>query len=295
MTAMEAHKWTPPAVTAAAMALLVVAGLIGWVGASHADAPSFVNSTAWLSWLVLSGLALNVFAALLAGSVLVLRSRERWGLGASRRLRPYLFCSIAFVVLLIVVRLLTGGRNPDLPVTGLPLRTGAILGMGMLACIPWLAMVWLAHATVLATDVEHGDAVDVANDLARLWRLVVVIVSAFTAVVVVAILCSGALRAAFLFAHPDRSDEFPPQNVLLYGAIFAILLALITVPLIASWRSRALRLVETVAPTPSPERTSLETQLQLNLPLLKNPLTALNVFAPLVTSVLAAFIPQLGK
>jgi hypothetical protein len=70
---------------------------------------------------------------------------------------------------------------------------------------------------------------------------------------------------------------------------------LITVPLIASWRSRALRLVETVAPTPSPERTSLETQLQLNLPLLKNPLTALNVFAPLVTSVLAAFIPQLGK
>jgi hypothetical protein len=70
---------------------------------------------------------------------------------------------------------------------------------------------------------------------------------------------------------------------------------LITLPLVASWRSRALRLVEVVAPAPSPERTALESRLRLDLPLLKNPLTALNVFAPLVTSVLAAFVPQLGR
>jgi hypothetical protein len=98
-----------------------------------------------------------------------------------------------------------------------------------------------------------------------------------------------------LFAHPNQKDDFPPQNVLLYGAVFAILLALITVPLVVSWRSRALRLVEVVAPAPSTEREALEARLQLNLPLLRNPLTALNVFAPLITSVLAAFVPQLGQ
>ena len=294
MTSPNAQKWTPPAVTAAALGLLVVAVLIGRAGASRADAPRFVDSTPWLSWLVLSGLALNVFAALVTGRVLVLRNREQWGLG-SGRFRPYLACSIALVLVLVGVRLATGGANPDLPVTGLPIRTGAILGSGMLACIPWLALAWLGHANVLAVDVEHGDAVEVTDQLARLWRLIVTIVSAFTAVVVVAILCSGALRAAFLFAHPNQKDDFPPQNVLLYGAIFAILLALITVPLVASWRSRALRLVEVVAPAPSTERAALETRLQLNLPILRNPVTALNVFAPLVTSFLAAYVPQLGR
>jgi hypothetical protein len=294
MTAPNAHRWTPPAVTAAAFALLVVAVLVGRIGASRADAPRFVDSIPWLSWLLLSGLALNVFAALLAGSVLLLRNREQWGLG-SETLLPYLGCSVAFVLVLGGLRLAWGGANPDLPVTGLALRTGAILGIGIVACIPWLAMAWLAHATLLAVDVEHGDPVELTDRLVRLWRLVVIIVSAFTAVVVVAILCSGALRAAFLFAHPNQKDDFPPQNVLLYGAVFAILLALITVPLVASWRSRALRLVEVVAPTPSTEREALEARLQLNLPLLRNPLTALNVFAPLITSVLAAFVPQLGQ
>jgi hypothetical protein len=62
----------PPAVTAAAFTLLVVAVLVGRVGASRADAPRFVDSVPWLSWLLLTGLALNVFAALLAGSLLVL-------------------------------------------------------------------------------------------------------------------------------------------------------------------------------------------------------------------------------
>ena len=274
--------------------LLVVAVLVGRVGASRPDPTRFVDSVPWLSWLLLSGLALNVFAALLAGSVLVLRNREAWGLGSVQFL-PYLGCSVAFVLVLGALRLIWGGANPDLPVTGLALRTGAILGVGIVACTPWLAIAWLAHATVLAVDVEHGDTVEVTDRLVRLWRLLVIIVSAFTAVVVVAILCSGALRAAFLFAHPNQKDDFPPQNVLLYGAVFAILLALITVPLVVSWRSRALRLVEVVAPTPSTEREALEARLQLNLPLLRNPLTALNVFAPLITSVLAAFVPQLGQ
>ena len=294
MTATVAHRWAPPAITAAAFGLLGVAVLVGRVGASRADAPHFVDSIPWMSWLVLSGLALNVFAAVLAGSVLLLRNRERWGLGSGHFL-PYLGCSAALVLVLVLVRLIWGGANPDLPVTALALRTGAILGSGMVACIPWLAIVWLAHATVLGVDVENRDAVAVTDQLVRLWRLVVSVVSAFTAVVVVAILCSGALRTAFLFAHPDREDDFPPQGVLLYGAVFAILLALITVPLVASWRSRALRLVEVVAPAPSPERAALEARLQLNLPILRNPLTALNVFAPVVTSVLAAFVPQLGR
>src|SRR5215213_191434 len=41
MTAPNAYRWMPPAVTAAAFTLLVVAVLVGRVGASRADAPRF--------------------------------------------------------------------------------------------------------------------------------------------------------------------------------------------------------------------------------------------------------------
>lgn len=41
-------------------------------------------------------------------------------------------------------------------------------------------------------------------------------------------------------------------------------------------------------------KARLEKLLHLDVPLLRNPLTALSVFVPLVTAALAAFIPQLG-
>jgi hypothetical protein len=41
-------------------------------------------------------------------------------------------------------------------------------------------------------------------------------------------------------------------------------------------------------------KARLEKLLHLDVPLLRNPLTALSVFVPFVTAALAAFIPQLG-
>jgi hypothetical protein len=43
------------------------------------------------------------------------------------------------------------------------------------------------------------------------------------------------------------------------------------------------------------DRAHLEETLHLNVGLLRNPLTILTVFAPVVTSVLALFIPGLSK
>jgi len=54
---------------------------------------------------------------------------------------------------------------------------------------------------------------------------------------------------------------------------------------------------KTSCPAPtgrSSARARLEKLLHLDVPLLRNPLTALSVFTPLVTAALAAFIPQLG-
>ncbi len=42
------------------------------------------------------------------------------------------------------------------------------------------------------------------------------------------------------------------------------------------------------------DRARLSKILQLDVPILRNPLIALSIFTPLITSTLAAFIPQLG-
>ncbi len=136
-----------------------------------------------------------------------------------------------------------------------------------------------------------------------LWRLLVTCVTAFAIAVVAAIVNSGALRASFLQAHPGRGAEFPPANVLFYGAFFAIVLSVITIPLVTAWRSCAFAMVDRTHPLPADgqpteewmsARTRLEKLLHLDVPLLRNPLTALSIFVPLITATLAAFIPQLG-
>jgi hypothetical protein len=187
-----------------------------------------------------------------------------------------------------------------------------------------LALVWLAHAICdeLRTSVASMPAEEVVtaggapgtaaggeairstvDQLQRLWRLMTQCVTAAAISVVVAIVTAGALRAAFLSYAPGRADDFPASNVLLYGALFAVLQTAIGLPLVVSWRARARELVERAYPLPIDgqptegwlgDRRRMETLLHLNVSLLRNPLAALSVLAPLATSALAVFIPQLG-
>jgi hypothetical protein len=204
-------------------------------------------------------------------------------------------------------------------------RTRAVLFTGMLTSIPWLALVWLAHAechdlqdsltgaakqpaariagTPAGQAVKQQSLAVVNARLLVLWRLLTACVTAFAVTVVAAIVNSGALRASFLAAHPARGSEFPPANVLFYGAFFAVILSVITIPLVATWRACAFSVVERSCPLPADgqpteawftARTQLERLLHLDVPLLRNPLTALSIFVPLITAALAAFIPQLG-
>jgi hypothetical protein len=210
-------------------------------------------------------------------------------------------------------------------VRGLVFRTRAVLLGGLVASVPWLALVWLAQAECRdVQDMLSSPASDSAapaagasagpvSERARsaqliprlllLWKLLVSCVTAFAVAVAAAIVNSGALRVAFITAHPARGAQFPPSYVLLYGAFFAVLLSVITLPLVATWRSCAFMIVEQAQPLPAggqpgedwfSARARLEKLLHLDVSLLRNPLTALSVFTPLLTAALAAFIPQLG-
>jgi hypothetical protein len=310
------RKTSPPAVTLAALGGLFGAAFALGISASTGSAGSrkLVASPSWVAWLLVGALALVIFAALLLLALRILRTGPEWGLGGpGTRTRNYLIIAAVTVAVIATVIVLVGG-TPDIPVRGLAFRTRAVLLGGLGASIPWLALVWLAHAECRdLQDLLAGPAcgssagsltAQVIPRLLLLWKLLVSCVSAFALAVAAAIVNSGALRVAFITAHPDRGGQFPPSNVLLYGAFFAALLSVITIPLVASWRSCAFMVVEQAHPLPASgepgedwfgARARLGKLLHLDVPLLRNPLTALSVLTPLVTAALAAFIPQLGS
>ncbi|QNE21134.1 hypothetical protein F1D05_28505 [Kribbella qitaiheensis] len=291
------------------------------------DSDVFVGGVPWTVWRMVAAAAVVLFLAVIVTAVRVLVEVDRWGIVASKSTRwTYLAFATAGAGALIVGRLVASGNNPDLPVKNLELRTGAVLLTGLIATIPWLVLVWLAHETChllqrriellppIPTRTEESAAAslvggaelhrEVISRLLRLWDLLVLCVGVFALGVVAAIVTSSTLRAAFIDVHPDRERDFPAVNVLYYGALFAVIASVLSVPLVAAWRRCAQHVVDRAYPLPADgqpteawvaARARLEVLLHLNVSLLRNPLTGLAVLSPLLTSALAAFIPQLAK
>ncbi len=286
------------------------AGLLGVAGSDGtAASDAFVKGVPWTVWRAVAGAALVVFALLTAQAVRILQHPDRWGFYPSpARRRRYLLCAVVSAAAVAGYRIFFPGTAvPDLPVNNLQLRTGVVLVCGMLGAIPWLTIVWLAHAECRELwnrqDDPPGDPAANIRCLERLWQLLIVCVGAFMLGVVAAVAASGALRGAFVAAYPDRAGEFPPSNVLLYGGLFALGLAVIGIPMAVAWRNRAQQFVEHLCPLPTDgrpseewlqERRRVEHLLHLDISILRNPLTILSVIAPLLVSALAAFLPQLA-
>ncbi len=317
-------EWPAPVAALAlwSMFFLVIAGLGAGASDGTPQSEVFVRGVSWLVWRAVAAAAVVMFVVLLWFATRLLRHARRWGLTASVSRRRAYFGAAAFVVALAMVAQLRFGQSPQLPVSRLDLRTRCVLYAGLVTAVPWLTLVWLTHDECrrrsrhpTATATEPG-----LERLLRLWRLVVMCTGAFAVGVVAAIATSGALRAAFVSVHPSCADAFPPpatvpegaicaesfpaSNVLYYGAFFAVLLTMIAAPMGVAWRARAQELVGRMYPLPSDgrpteawvaDRARLGKELHLDVSILRNPLTVLSIFTPLVTSTLAAFIPQLGQ
>ena len=285
----------------AVVAVFVLLGFRDHVGAD--DGASF--SVAWTAWRLCGALAIAVFVVALLVGARLLTEPSRWGLSTvTDRRQLYLLIAVGAVVLLTVLKAFGATFSPASPVNELGIRTNAVLFAGLAAATPWLVLVWLGLDAARALDVVRlaESPHDGLESLLQLRGLLIGSAGAFSVGVVAALLTSGALRNAMLAYDPDR-DDFPASSVLLYGAVFAIVLTILTLPFASVWRSRAKGFVDEVFALPKDgkiteawvtDRERLEHLLRIDVGLLRSPLTALNVFAPLVTSLLAAFVPQLG-
>jgi hypothetical protein len=300
----------------------VLLGVAGSDGTAAGEA--FVHSVPWTVWRSVTGAALVVFVLLTAQAVRILQNPGKWGFHPQPvRQRHYVMSATAAAAAVLAYRFAFPGKTPDLPVQYLTVRTDVVLVAALVAAVPWLAVVWLAHAECRNLDEfsepdignEYAGAIHDAShnpvlfrkavkQLLGLWELLIFCAGAFTLGVVAAVASAGALRGAFVSVYPKRAGEFPPANVLLYGGLFALGLSAIALPMATAWRNRAQQLVEHVSPLPkngrptqawTQERQRLEHLLHLDTPVVRNPLTLVGILAPLAVSALAAFLPELAN
>jgi hypothetical protein len=103
---------------------------------------------------------------------------------------------------------------------------------------------------------------------------------------------------------PDylSEEDFPDSAIVLYGAFFAVMLAFAVIPLLTAWRVAAKELLDSAYPVSTrttaeddAARARLAARLDLDGSLFRSPIALSSILAPLVTSALAVFVPQLGS
>jgi hypothetical protein len=124
---------------------------------------------------------------------------------------------------------------------------------------------------------------------------------AMSAAVSITVLGTGALRNAWL-ANGVPKQRFPSSSVLLFGALFTGAFALAYVPAFLRWRQCADRFVNAVYPLPEDARPSeewaagrlrLQQLIGTDSTIGKNFTAAFGILAPLATSIVGIFIPEL--
>lgn len=306
---------------AAAVTLAFVLGvivswaLLAWMSdVGSATDQRFVSGAAFRTWEAVAGIAVVAFA----DSILVGARMLVFELECAPRAKPrYLLSYVAFALLAAAALLVGGGGGPDVPVQLWPLIARGLLLLGCIAAGPWVIAVWATHdrmtmerrtMTKLPTfGTEPPGPGRVADDLdqrlAELLaerRLIYRAVGHLLVLVLAAMVLSGALRTALASRSPS-GETFPATDVLLYGAFFTLALGLAVIPLLRAWRTTAQQFVDRAFP-PSvvtsadadAARARLVGVLDLNGSLFRSPVAIGSVLAPLVTSLLAIFIPQLG-
>lgn len=176
-----------------------------------------------------------------------------------------------------------------------------------------MTLTWLVHRTAGLVDrANPGDAYKSLERLRSVWEVIVACALAFGVFVVIALLPTGALRNLWISQDlADTNDDakrlaesFPTTDVLLYGAFFALLVAVLVLPMLLRWRAAARHVVESLYPIDRmyladdkqvKGRTELESKLNLDVALIRNPLAVLSILTPLLTAALAAFLPEIGK
>jgi len=313
----EGRRTLRPAIgTASFMAgLVLVLFALRWAALLGSETDrEFVEGDEFQVWMLVAAASVLLWLVVLMRGRGVLRTLMRRAPEEARRitLRDWFVHGCGLAALTIAVVSVTSGLGgqeaPDVPIEHWRAITWVLLVVAGVAVLPWIVGVWMTHEQLQASKprlkslTQPGEEAD--GELERLrgsWRFIERAVLFLLAVVVSATVMTGALRVALV---PEEVEEsaFAASDVILYGAFFACVSAIVVLPLVASWRAKAFLLLDQVFPVTSrmtadqaDARARLASALNLDVSMFRSPLTVLGVLSPLLTSVLAVFVPQLGK
>ncbi|KOT54565.1 MULTISPECIES: hypothetical protein [Streptomyces] len=299
------------------LGLLAVAGLgTGFVGrfraAESPEARAFTKLLEFDLWSALVGASIALYVAV--AYAMAYGVHRRWRHPVDRP-APWAVAALALGAVLLmgavfgVLRFFTPPGTLPVPLDGLAWRVPVLLVLGMLAAAPGAVGLWdvqvglLRLSRRLPTEPGVLAPAGALRELDRAWRDAVRFLTGGSLIISTAVIDAGALRNALL-AHGAPEKTFPASSVLLYGAFFSVMFALVFLPVMVLWRSVAGRLVEVTVRIPEADeltedwierRARLVAFLRLDLSLPKVLAPALGILAPLATGAFSLFLPSGGQ
>ena len=203
----------------------------------------------------------------------------------------------AYVLVAVLVHVLLTGRGPAGTLPTVPWVMRPLYLVAEFCAAPAVLTLWLTRPRLERTPLREVGALDglltIRTDIGRSLTGLSIIVSS-------GLINTAVLRHAHV-AHGLDPALFPTTAVLAYGAALSGIVAVIYIPAFLTWRERALALIDTVYPVPedgrpteewSAGRARLTELLSPEASVGKTVRAALGVLAPLLTGLLAYYLPQ---
>ena len=174
----------------------------------------------------------------------------------------------------------------------------------MVAAGPWVLATWWTHDSLTGIRAKLGASGVTAEDaepefatLRMIWPRVERCTAAMVAILTVGLIATAALRLALV---AGGAAQVPAEAQLVtYGLFFAVLVALIVVPLLTSYRQRAREYLDVRYPVSDPpgeteKAAQVAESLYLTRGPFRDPWAVLGILTPVLTGALAAYLPGLG-
>jgi hypothetical protein len=323
--------WQYPAARAVgfvALGLAVFAAILLF-GQHNTTDRRFTHTLGFRGWAAMATLSVGVSVAAFSQGLSNIR-----GLAATwKRPRAWWIWNLAAYAVLgaaasVLLRLIVAGSNPasstiHVPIQGFAGLIGVLTLAGVIAAAPWVLMVWLAHEELhnlssaisnirpaepaeptkdVETSQMDGPAVTAAlTSTLAIWTVIERCALALALIVSTAVFNTGALRLGLINTSVIKASGFPASSVLGYGVVYAVVVAILIIPLVLGWRSQAVNLVEHALGSPAAgvpssawmeARERLERRLRLDTPFFRRPITALSLLSPLATAFLTTLVPN---
>jgi hypothetical protein len=280
------------------VAIAAFGGLVGvWITSVGGFGPkTFTETGRFHLWLFLVSVQTALWA-LAAGLFLLLLWTPPL-VDVARQARATAWLATAAVAVPVLGFVGAAGGNLDYPLPGhqAKVKVLSFIGAGI-ALIGVLALgrvyYALSHQRLEATKEGVESYLDLRAVLERVLAVEGAIIGA-------AILATGALRNLVIASNENDQSAFPKEHLLLYGAYFSLVLALVYAPIYQRLLATGRRLVDDACPAEAPgsdkwtaaydKRKKLEELLGLDLSTTASFRAAVAITTPLVASIVGLLL-----